>query len=81
VILERLIEIIIIQLLRDLMNENRLHVGLLAGLVNPKLAKEINAIHSSPANTWTLDDFAYEAGMSRSRFATIFKATVSITPG
>jgi len=80
-ILNRLIEVIIIQLLRDLMNENRLQAGLLAGLANLKLAKAINAIHSSPANTWTLDDFANEAGMSRSRFAATFKETVGVTPG
>lgn len=80
-ILDRLIEVIIIQVLRDLMNENRLHVGLLAGLSDPKLTKAINCIHSNPANNWTLDDLAYEAGMSRARFATKFKDTVGLTPG
>lgn len=80
-ILDRLIEVIIVQLLRDLMNENRLQAGLLAGLADPKLAKAINTIHSNPANNWTLDDLANEAGMSRSRFATKFKETVGLTPG
>ena len=55
-ILDRLIEVIIVQLLRDLMNENRLHVGLLTGLADPKLAKVINIIHSNPVHNWTLDD-------------------------
>ena len=80
-LLDRLIEIIIIQLLRDLMNENRLQVGLLAGLSDPKLAKSINSIHSKPARAWTLDDLASEAGMSRARFATKFRDTVGLTPG
>ena len=80
-ILDRLIEVIIIQLLRDLMNENRLQVGLLAGLADPKLAKAINSIHSKPANNWTLDDLANEAGMSRARFSSKFKETVGLTPG
>ncbi len=80
-ILDRLIEIIIIQLLRDLMNENRLHAGLLAGLSDPKLAKAINSIHSNPASNWTLDSLANEAGMSRARFATKFRDIVGLTPG
>jgi len=79
--LNRLIEIIIIQLLRDLMNENRLQVGLLAGLADPKLAKAINAIHARPSNSWTLDDLANTAGMSRARFAAKFRKTVGLTPG
>jgi len=57
-----------------------LHIGLLAGIENLKFAKAINAIHSSPANYRTLDDFANEAGMLWSCFATIFKETLSVTP-
>lgn len=80
-ILDRLIEIVIIQLLRDVMDENRLEVGLLAGLAEPRLAKAINALHAEPARAWTLEDLAAEAGMSRARFATKFRDTVGITPG
>ena len=80
-VLDRLIEIIIIQLLRDLMDENRLEVGLLAGLADPKLAKAINTIHAEPAQDWTLDTLANVAGMSRARFATKFRDTVGLTPG
>lgn len=80
-VLDRLIEIIIIQLLRDLMNENRLEIGLLAGLADPKLAKVINIIHAEPAQDWTLDTLADVAGMSRARFAVKFRDTVGLTPG
>ncbi len=80
-VLDRLIEVIIVLLLRDLMDENRLQVGLLAGLANPKLARAINVMHSDPSRTWTLEDLAKVAGMSRARFATKFRDTVGTTPG
>ena len=37
-VLDRLIEVVFIQVLRDLMDEQRLQVGLLAGLAEPRLA-------------------------------------------
>lgn len=79
-VLDRLIEIVIVQLLRDLMDERRLEVGLLAGLAEPKLAKAINAMHAEPARAWTLEALASVAGMSRARFATRFRDTVGTTP-
>lgn len=80
-VLDRLIEIVIVQLLRDLMDESRLEFGLLAGLSEPKLAKAINVIHAEPSRAWTLEELALIAGMSRSRFATKFRDTVGTTPG
>lgn len=81
VILDRLIEVIIVQLLRDLMDENRLQTGLLAGLADARLAKAIDAIHTEPARAWTLATLAQCAGISRARFAAHFHATVGMTPG
>ncbi len=80
-ILDRMMEVIIIQLLRDLMDAHRLDVGLLAGLADMRLAKAINAMHGDPARAWTLEDLATEAGMSRARFASTFRDTVGMTPG
>ena len=48
-VLDRLIEVVFIQVLRDLMDQQRLQVGLLAGLAEPRLAKAINAMHVEPA--------------------------------
>jgi len=80
-VLDRLIEVIIVQLLRDLMDEKRLQIGLLAGLSEPKLARAINAMHNEPARTWALEDLASIAGMSRSQFASKFRGTIGMTPG
>lgn len=79
-VLDRLIEIVIVQLLRDLMDQKRLRIGLLAGLADAKLAKAINAMHAQPAHAWTLETLAAVAGMSRARFAANFRGTVGTPP-
>jgi transcriptional regulator GlxA family with amidase domain len=80
-VLDRLIEVAFIQVLRDLMDQQRLQVGLLAGLAEPRLAKAINAMHAEPARAWSLEDLAATAGMSRARFAARFRDVVGMTPG
>ena len=79
-ILDRLTEVLIIQLLRELMDQQRIESGLLAGLANPRLVKSINAIHADPRHAWTLDELAALASMSRARFAVNFRDTVGTTP-
>lgn len=79
--LDRLIEVVFIQVLRDLMDQQRLQVGLLAGLAEPRLAKAINAMHKEPARNWSLEDLAATAGMSRARFAAKFRNVVGMTAG
>jgi AraC-like DNA-binding protein len=79
-ILDRLIEVVIVQVLRDLMDEERLEFGLLAALADPRLAKAINAMHAEPAGNWTLVGLAKTAGMSRARFAARFREVVGLTP-
>ena len=80
-ILDRLSEVALILILRDLMDQNRLDVGLLAGLADSKLARAINAIHARPEYDWTLESMAAAAAMSRARFAQRFHDVVGMTPG
>lgn len=80
-VLDRLIEVVFIQVLRDLMDQQRLQIGLLAGLAEPRLAKAINAMHAEPARNWSLEELAKTAGMSRARFAAKFRNVVGMTPG
>lgn len=80
-VLNRLSEIALIQILRELMDQQRMAVGLLAGLADARLARAINAIHAEPARAWTLEALAREARMSRARFAVRFRDTVGMTPG
>lgn len=80
-ILDRLIEVVFIQVLRDLMDQKRLKIGLLAGFAEPRLEKAIHAIHAEPARDWSLEKLAAVSGMSRARFAAKFRETVGMTPG
>jgi AraC-like DNA-binding protein len=80
-ILDRLVEVVIIQVLRDLMDQKRLRIGLLAGLAEPRLEKALNAMHADPAHNWSLEELASTAGISRARFATTFRDTIGMTPG
>jgi transcriptional regulator GlxA family with amidase domain len=79
-ILDRMIEVVIIQVLRDLMDQKRIQFGLLAGLADPRLAKAINALHAEPSRAWSLETLAATAGMSRARFAAAFRDIVGMTP-
>lgn len=79
--LDRLMEVVFIQLLRDAMDQNRLQVGLLAGMADSRLVKAINAMHESPARNWSLAELADISGMSRARFAGRFHDVVGMTPG
>lgn len=80
-VLDRLSEVALIQLFRELMDRRLMDTGLLAGLADPRLARAINAMHAEPARAWTLDDLAREARMSRARFAVRFREIVGVTPG
>lgn len=80
-IVNRLFEVVIIQILRQLMESRLVKSGMLAGLAHARLRTALIAIHEAPAREWTLEDLADLAGMSRSGFATTFRDVVGLTPG
>ncbi|MDR7307062.1 AraC-like DNA-binding protein [Rhodoferax saidenbachensis] len=80
-VVDRLFEIVLIQVLRHLMETRHIHSGLLAGMSHPKLRKALVAMHEQPAQEWSLEALAQIAGMSRSIFASTFRATVGTTTG
>ncbi len=80
-VLDRLVEVLVIQLLRHAMAEGLVDAGVMAGLADPRLAKAIAALHAEPARAWTLEGMAGVAGMSRARFAAHFVQTVGTPPG
>lgn len=79
--LDRLFEVVLIQVLRQLMEQGKTQVGLLAGLAHPKLRNAIVAMHDEPQKEWSLEDLAAKSGMSRSAFAGGFRNAVGLTPG
>lgn len=80
-VLDRLAEVLVIQLLRHAMAEQWVDVGLMAGLGDARLARALSAVHAEPARSWTLEAMASVAGMSRARFAAHFAHTVGTPPG
>jgi len=80
-LVNRLFEVVMIQILRQLMETGEVKGGMLAGLSHPRLRNAIVAMHEAPSKDWTLDELARVAGMSRSVFATHFREALGITPG
>ena len=79
-VIERLAEILLIQVLRaQLARANTPH-GFLAAMTDSRLASAIKLIHSRWPDKLTIDDLAATAGMSRSGFALQFKKVSEISP-
>lgn len=78
--LDRLFDVVLIQVLRQLMEQDQTSVGMIAGLAHPQLRRAMVAMHEEPARDWTLEDLAATSGMSRSVFANRFRDAVGDTP-
>jgi AraC-like DNA-binding protein len=81
VILDRLCDVLMIQVLRHEFEHGTLSVGLLAGLADRQLAPALGAIHERPHEPWQLETLAREACMSRARFTEHFRNVVGMPPG
>lgn len=79
--LDRLCELLIVQVLRHVVEHALVGTGMLAGLADPRLSKALVALHDEPERDWRLEDLAASAGMSRARFAARFKQILGIAPG
>lgn len=79
--LDRLFELLVLQLLRHQLESGQSQTPLLAALADRQLAAALTAIHERPAFAWSLQQLAERANMSRSRFAAHFHRVVGCTPG
>ena len=77
-VLDRLVEVLIVKLLRLAIERRLMDRGVMAGLSDPRLARALTAVHATPQTTWTLERMAARAGMSRSRFAEHFSAVMGL---
>ncbi len=83
VLVDRLFEVVLIQLLRWLLDHPshaNINSGLLMGLSSPQLAKALTAMHESPGEPWSVEQLAQASGMSRTAFAVKFKQLVGQSP-
>lgn len=80
VVLNRLFELMVIQLLRHLIASRDIASGMMAGLANPRLSRALTSMHNEPGRNWSVADLASLATMSRASFAAHFRQTLGITP-
>lgn len=78
-ILERLVEILLIEALRAAPAPEAAP-GLLRGLADPRIAAALRGIHGALDRPWTLPELARAAGMSRSAFFERFTRRVGLRP-
>jgi AraC-like DNA-binding protein len=76
----RLMDLLFIQILRAVITQPTVNIGLLAGLSDVHIGRALSAIHAAPAGRWTVSTLAAAAGHSRSIFAERFKELVGMTP-
>jgi AraC-like DNA-binding protein len=78
---QHLASMLLVQALRLYLAEGlRGGVGWLFALADKQMSAAIHSLHKDPAHSWTLQELAARAGMSRSTFALKFKATVGQSP-
>jgi AraC-like DNA-binding protein len=79
VILERLLEVLLIEALRSTAG-TAASPGLLRGLADERLALAIRAMHQDPTRPWTVSQLARQAALSRSAFFERFRRAVGVAP-
>lgn len=78
-VLERLLELLIIEALRSVPGTIA-EPGLLRGLADARLAKALRQIHADPSASLSIQKLAAAAGMSRSTFFARFSSEVGFSP-
>jgi AraC-like DNA-binding protein len=78
--MDRLFELLVIQLLRHILSNREQSPGMMAGLADPRLARSMSLMHDTPAKAWTVAELSAAANMSRASFAEHFRLVVGQTP-
>jgi len=77
--ISRLIDLVVIRTLRSWVHLGHTS-GWLGGLVDPRIARTVKAIHEKPSQRWSIEALARIAGMSRSSFSDRFTTLVGRPP-
>lgn len=78
-VLTRLVEVLLIEALRSTAGKQA-PPGLLRGLADARLGAAMREIHGDPARSWTVEQMAKEAALSRSTFFDRFSRAVGLPP-
>jgi len=73
-------EIVFTQALRQYLETEGQTNPALAGYTDARITKALKAIHTSPSHSWSLEELASVAGMSRTSFSTTFTRFLSLSP-
>lgn len=80
-LVDKLAEVMVVHLLRNILERGEHTRGLLAGLADKELSNVLLKVHQAPHEHWTLDTMSQLAFMSRSKFAEKFKQVIGQSPG
>lgn len=80
VMLDRLCDVLLIQIVRHAMARGLVASGLLAGLAHPRLGRLLVELLDAPGRDWTLEAMAGLAHLSRTAFARQFRQILGIAP-
>ncbi|HEY6158829.1 MAG TPA: AraC family transcriptional regulator [Gemmatimonadales bacterium] len=79
-VVERLSEILFVQVVRTWARRANHERGVLAALADPRLGAALEAIHTEPRARWTLETLSRRAAMGRSAFVERFGTVVGESP-
>jgi AraC-like DNA-binding protein len=78
-VLARLVEVLLVEALRYAPGDDA-PPGLLRGLADARIALAMRHMHGDPARSWTVEQLAQKAALSRSAFYDRFTRTVGVAP-
>ncbi len=76
----KLSEVLFAQAIRAYLERQSPDNAALAGFADPRISRALTAFHHSPAQSWSVETLAREAGMSRTAFAQLFAQKMGTTP-
>ena len=79
-IIDRLSEIILIQVIRTTLVASKEHIPFLSLFADQRLNKVLSAIHAKPAYNWSVEGLGKIVNMSRSSFSNRFTELANMTP-
>lgn len=79
-IIDRLAEIIFIQVIRAYVENSDSRIPFLAALGDPHIRQALSLIHAQPSYAWSVGDLGQAIGMSRSAFSNRFSMLVGMSP-
>lgn len=79
-IIDRLTEVLFMQLLNKHISENKEITGFFAALRDKRIHRALESIHNNPQYPWTLDLLAEQVNMSRATLNRHFNETVGVPP-